>query len=218
MAEDFKHNFSHVLWIGGATDAGKTTVSQLLARRYGLQRYHYDQHDLRHHERLAQNSAHYRAFLAASLDERWVRPEPEDLLQRSLQSFRDRFPLMMEDLLALAKEPGVVAEGFGLMPQLVAPVLISQRQAIWLVPTPGFKLASMQRRKKPSFQDQISDVERATQNLLKRDMQLAELVRTQAHAYGFRVYEVGESHSVQELVAVIAQHFEPFLSGRNSAA
>src|SRR5687768_17034222 len=104
MDEDVRERLSHVLWIGGATDAGKTSVSRIIAERRGLQLCHYDEHDSRHHERLAQASPHYRNFLSASLDERWVDPEPEDLVARSLQSFRDRFPLVVEDMAALPKE------------------------------------------------------------------------------------------------------------------
>lgn len=35
----------HVLWIGGATDSGKTSVARALAQTYGLQEYHYDLFD-----------------------------------------------------------------------------------------------------------------------------------------------------------------------------
>jgi adenylate kinase family enzyme len=87
----FTELLTYVLWIGGATDAGKTTVARIIAERYGLQLYNYDQHDLPQIERLAQTMTHYRAFLAASMDERWVRPEPEELAQRALQAFCDRF-------------------------------------------------------------------------------------------------------------------------------
>jgi hypothetical protein len=33
---------ARVLWIGGATDAGKTSVARALAARHGWQSYHYD--------------------------------------------------------------------------------------------------------------------------------------------------------------------------------
>jgi hypothetical protein len=35
----------HVLWIGGATDAGKTSVAQALAGRHRLQAYHYGRYE-----------------------------------------------------------------------------------------------------------------------------------------------------------------------------
>ena len=206
-------SLAHVLWIGGATDAGKTTAAQILATRHSLQLYNYDRHDLRHHEHLAQTSPHYRDFLEASMDERWIRPTPEDLLQRALQSFRARFPLVTEDLIALSGKQTVVAEGFGLTPELLSPVLSNQRQAIWLVPTQEFKLASMTRRQKPSFKNETSDPERATTNLYRRDVLLAERIKVQAQSRDLRVYKVDGSLSAEAIATLIEHHFEPFLHG-----
>jgi len=205
---------SHVLWIGGAPDTGKSTVAQILAERHELQVYHYDRHDARHHQRLAETIPRYRAFLSASLDERWVRPKPEALLQRSLQSFRDRFPLVIEDLLALPGEPLILAEGFGLTPELVFPILAGNHQAIWLVPTEQFKRASMQRRDKPSFRHETSDPDLARQNLFRRDLLLAEYVRKQAPAFGLTVHEVDSTRSVEQVAALVEQHFAAHLRAR----
>ncbi len=33
---------AHVLWIGGAPDAGKTSIANLLAEKHQLQVYHFD--------------------------------------------------------------------------------------------------------------------------------------------------------------------------------
>jgi shikimate kinase len=211
MNQELRHALSHVLWIGGATDTGKTTVSRIVAERCGLQVYNYDRRDLAHIERLAQTNADYRAFLTASLEENWVQPEPEDLFQFTLQAFRDRFPLVIEDLLAVPRESMIVAEGHGLIPELVAPVLSSQHQAIWLVPTEEFKWASMKRRNKPSFRDKTSDPERATTNVFTRDMLLAEWVKAQVRPHGLTVYEVDGSQPIEEIATLVEQHFEPFL-------
>lgn len=174
MQQDFKQALSHVRWIGGATDSGKSTVAQKLAERCQMQVYHYDKYDLAHHETLAETMPLYRRALEASLDERWVHPEPEDLLRRALRAMQDRFPLVIEDLLALPTERLIVAEGFGLLPELLAPLLSSKHQAIWLIPTEAFKWASMARRGKPSFGDRVSDPEKAKTNLFTRDMLLAK--------------------------------------------
>ena len=203
--------FSHVLWIGGATDSGKSTLAQKLAERHGLQIYHYDKRDLAHHEQLAQTRPAYQAFLTASLDERWVYPAPAELFQRMLESFQDRFPLVMQDLIALPRERGILAEGFGLLPGLLAPLLTHPAQALWLVPAEDFKLASMRRRGKPSFGAQVSDPERAKTNLLERDRLLTEYLREQVSKYGYTLVEVDGSRSAGEMADLIEAHFAPFL-------
>lgn len=87
-------------------------------------------------------------FNEASLDERWVIPEPKALLERALFSFSHRFPLVIDDLLGLPKDQPILAEGFGFLPELVHPLLSNPQQAIWLVPTESFKRDSMERRGK----------------------------------------------------------------------
>jgi 2-phosphoglycerate kinase len=202
-----KHSLSHVLWIGGATDSGKTTLARMLAEKHSLQVYHYDREDARQVTALAQTIEYYRAFLAATLDERWVQPEPEELYRFVLRGFQDRFPLVLEDLLALPREPGILAEGFGLTPDLVAPLLTSRRQAIWLVPTDAFKRASMQRRGKPSFRKQVSDPERAARNLFERDRMITGYVQESARQHDLELVEVDDSASLEEMAVRIEQHF-----------
>jgi 2-phosphoglycerate kinase len=200
-------DLTHVLWIGGATDSGKSTLAIQLAGRHGLQVYHYDRRDLAHHEILAQTNPAYRSFLTASLGERWVFPEPEELFQRSLQSFRDRFPLLIEDLIALPRHPGIIVEGFGLLPELLAPLLSRPTQAVWLVPTPAFKQASMARRSKPSFASQTSDPERARANLLERDRLLTVFICEQVVSYGYTLYHIDGARSPDEMVKLLEQSF-----------
>jgi len=111
----------------------------------------------------------------------------------------------------------VLAEGFGFTPELLSPVLSNKRQAIWLVPTEEFKRESMKRRNKPSFRDQVSNPERATRNVFRRDMLLAERVKAQAQSRGLTIYEVDGSRSAQEIATLIEHHLEPFLHGTRGA-
>ena len=201
MDKDLRQTLSHVLWIGGATDAGKSTISRIITERHKLQLYNYDRQDLRQTTHLAQTMAHYRDFLRASDEERWIRPEPEELVQRSLRAFQDRFPLVIEELSALPKEPMIVAEGFGFTPEIVFPLLSNQRQAIWLVPTKDFKWMSMKQRGKFNSRLQMSDPERAINNLLTRDMLLAERVSQQAQVRDLTVRVVDGSRSIEEMAS-----------------
>jgi hypothetical protein len=152
MSSELTKRFAHVLWIGGATDAGKSTIAENLASRHSMHVYHYNGVDAEHHEKLAKT---------VPVIQGWVVPEPQALLARSLDSFVHRFPLVLADLLALPRNKLVIAEGFGLLPELVHPVLSNPNQAVWLVPTETFKLDSMARRGKPSFRELVSDPEKA---------------------------------------------------------
>ncbi len=208
MNHDLNQALSHVLWIGGGTDAGKTTVARALAKRYGLQLYNYDHHDLAQHQRLAQTSAYHQNWLNASMEERWIIPEPEALVQRTLRSFQDRHPLVIEDLLALEKEPMIIAEGFGFTPEMIMPILSRKNQAIWLVPTESFKWDSMKQRGKFTRRLEWSNPERAINNLFSRDLLLVERVKEQVQANNLMLIEVDDSRSVEEVIMLVEQHFE----------
>jgi hypothetical protein len=132
------------------------------------------------------------------MDERWVHPRPEQLADRAWQSFSDRFPLVVEDLTALSFPEGmpILAEGFGLTPELMAPLLTDPAHAVWLIPTDEFKHASMRRRRKGEFGGSVSDPDRALHNLLQRDRLIGEHLTTQARSRGIDVVQVDELHTI----------------------
>lgn len=210
--DDLKTRLAHMLWIGGATDAGKTTVAQNLADQYGLPLYRYDVATKPHFETLAQTKALYRTFLSGSNEDNWVKPTPEALLVWLRQVFIDQWPFVLEDLLALPSDKPVLAEGFGFLPALLAPLLTSPYQAIWLVPTEPFKWWSMKQRDKYTRRLTWAEPERAIHNLFTRDRLLAEVIREQGRERDLVVFEVDGSIPAGDVTHLIAQHFSTYLS------
>lgn len=207
MPENLKAALAHVLWIGGGTDAGKTTIADQIAERHSLQVYHYDQYDFAQHYYLAHQSPVYRQMLNASLDDNWVKPTVEVLVERSLQSFRDRFPLVIEDLRSLPRQPMILAEGFGFTAELLMPLLSDMRQALWLIPTADFKRASMERRNKPSWLNRVSDRKRALHNFYTRDMKLAAHIQADIEAHGLMAFTVDGSQLIEAMVERVEEYF-----------
>jgi hypothetical protein len=203
---------SAYLWIGGATDAGKTTQARRLALMHTLSLYECDRADAAQHERLAATSPSWRAFLEEGLDERWVQPTPEALRDRALASFAARFPLILEDLKTLERRGRpVLVEGFCLTPDLVAPHLDDPRRAIWLMPSEAFKRASWLARGKPSWKDKVADPERGARNLFERDLLLAREIERQAEAQAFATLIVDGTVSEDTLTAELQARFAPYL-------
>jgi molybdopterin-guanine dinucleotide biosynthesis protein len=204
-----------ILWIGGAADAGKTTLARGLAERLGCELYEYDRTDAAHHEALAAEHGDIRAFMAASLDARWVEPTPEELYRRAMRSFRLRWPLVLRELAGLAADPRqlVVVEGFGLLPDLVRPLMNDLRQGLWLVPTDEFKRGAWRRRGKPSWAAMVADPDRGAANLWVRDAFIADEVARQARAMGLALVVNDGALFASQLVELAAGQFAPFLRG-----
>ncbi len=213
-------DLSRVIWLGGAQWAGKTTVSFLLSARYPIVRYHYDYHDARSHSDRARAEPgrypHFFAHLSAldrDPDEVWVSREPREMADGTLASFRERFAMALDDLARMPTGVSVIADGWGFRPELVAPLLMSPRQAIFLVPTEEFRehqLRTLERARTMSVPG-LTDPARAQRNRVNRDRLIAEDLVAQARRLNLRVVEVDGSRSPDEMTALVEEHVRPFL-------
>jgi hypothetical protein len=210
-----RERLDHVLWIGGGTGAGKSSVAMALAERYGLPRYDYDWHDARDHTERTRidRHPHRAAFLAMSLDERWVLRTPREMADNAIGSFRDRFEMVIEDLLAMPRDRAIVADGFGFLPEVVGPVIASPRQAIWLLPSAPFRDFALSLRGWTTIEG-TSDADRARANRLARDDLLTEHVRQNAAKLGLATISVDGSRALSDVVDEVERHFSPLLTMR----
>jgi hypothetical protein len=209
-----------VLWIGGAQWAGKSTVAWHLAVRYSLIQYSYDYHDSRAHaERARADPERYPRFhellaaLARDPDEVWVTPEAHEVADWTRRIWSETFDMVLDDLEKLPPGVTILAEGWGLRPDFVAPLLSSPRQAIFLVPTEEFRqhqLATLPRAGSFARRGE-TDPERAQRNRVERDRLLAHEVVEQAEALGLRVVHVDGSVGPEQMRALVEEHFRPFL-------
>lgn len=204
------------LWIGGGQWAGKSTVARLLAERHGVTAYHYDYHDARAHNdrRIARRVAHGDPDpgRAPDPDRTWVHPTPEEMAAETLAGFPVRFAWALDDLRALVSGHPIIAEGWGLRPELVAPIVDSPRRMIVMVPTPEFR--RHQARTLPraaSLGGLVTDPARAQANRLARDRLVAEDAVRTARDLGIRVLEIDGSHDAATTARTVADHFAPYL-------
>src|SRR5215213_3662193 len=182
----------HVYWIGGGSGAGKSAVSRRIAARHGLRHYSTDDTMSDHAGRSTpEDSPYLIEFMAMSMDERWVHQSPETMLQ-TFHWFRgEAFGHIVEDLLRLPPEPGVVVEGIRLLPHLVKPLLSRPRQAVWLLPTPEFRRAAFESRGSLwTIAGKTNDPERALRSLLERDRMFTERLAEETGRLNLTVVKV----------------------------
>ena len=143
-------------------------------------------------------------------DRMWVDTTGEELVHDWLLSTPERFSLVIEDLLSLPAGRPVIAEGYGFLPELVAPLLTDLHQAIWLISTPQFKEASYARRGKGRFA-YTRDPSRARANHIDRDLRLADHICNQALALQVATLDIDGHLSLADVCADVQQHFAPHL-------
>ncbi|TDC57557.1 hypothetical protein E1281_04390 [Actinomadura sp. KC345] len=201
-----------VLWIGGGQWAGKSTVARLLAVRHGMTAYHYDLHDARGHDdrRIARRVRLGLPPADPDPDAAWVDTTPQDMAAETLEGFPDRFEWALDDLRALFSGRPVVAEGWGLRPELVAPIIDSPRRMLVMVPTEAFRARQLRELDRAGALGlDVGDPERAQRNRVERDrLVAADAVRT-ARRLGIRVMEI--DGTLGAVAVAVADHFRPYL-------
>jgi len=196
----------HARWIGGGSGAGKSTVARKLAADHGLRLYHTEPFSRYVGRADAGATPLLQEFMAMDMDERWVNRSPAVMLETFHGFQGEGFDLVLEDLRALPPDPPVLAEGFSLLPRLVAPLLSGPQQAVWLLPTPEFRRAALESRGSTwTIPNKTSDPQRALANLLARDQLFTEQLRAQARAAGIQTVDVDGSLDVAESVARVGE-------------
>ena len=211
---------ARVLWIGGAQWAGKSTVAQMLAARHGLILYAYDYHDARSHAERARrqperfpHNHRWLAELERDPNSVWLAPTPQQMADAALLAFAERFAMVLDDLAALPSCATILAEGWGLRPSLLAPLLPAPERAVFLVPSEAFRqqqLAALPRAGALSVPG-LSDPERAQRQRVERDRLLAQDVEQSAQTLGLPLIVVDGGQSAAEVAAEVEQQFLPFL-------
>jgi hypothetical protein len=205
------------LWVGGGQWAGKSTVARILARRYGLTAYHYDYHDARGHDdrRIARRVRLGEPAHGPDPDDTWVNTTPEQMAAATLAGFPVRFEWALDDLRGLVSGRPVIAEGWGLRPELVAPIIDSPRRMAVMVATEEFRQRQLRDLPRAAtLSQQVSDPARGQRNRLARDRIVAEDAASSARRLGIRVIEVDGTHDPNAIAGIVADHFRPYLPPR----
>lgn len=206
--EILRDRLRHVYWIGGGSCSGKSTIARRLAERWDLLFYSTDDVMAEHSRRSTPEECPLlHRFLAMSMDERWVQRSPEVMLATFHWFQGEGFPLIVEDLLRIPANRRVLVEGFRILPGLIRPILLDSSHAVWLLPSPEFRRATMERRggARAGFLAQTSDPERALKNLLARDEMFTERVAREVDALGWSGIPMNPGFSEEAAVELVAR-------------
>ena len=208
MSNGIRDRLQHVYWIGGGSGGGKSMVARRIAAQFGLRVYATDDVMQEHASRTTREDAPLlHAFMDMNMDERWVNRSPETMLETFHWFQGEGFSLIIEDLLGLPREPGVVVEGFRLLPRLVKPLLASPDHAVWLLPSPDFRQAVMRSRggSESGFLARTSDPERALLNLLERDRMFTDQLRAETARLQVPVIDVDTTMTEDQLIRRVVE-------------
>jgi 2-phosphoglycerate kinase len=207
-AAALRARLGHVYWIGGGSGAGKSVTARRLAGQHGLSVYSTDEAMADHGRRFSPHEAPLLStFKTMDMDERWLLRSPQAMLDSFHWFHGELFSLIIEDLVRLPPEPGVIAEGFRLLPQLVKP-LAQPDHAVWLLPTPEFRRAAFTSRGSLwQIAGQTSDPDRALDNLLERDRLFTDLLRAETKRLELPAIEIASPMTEDDLAGRVSAIF-----------
>jgi hypothetical protein len=204
------NQLQHIYWIGGGSAAGKSTIARCIAAQHGLRVYATDDVMADHaHQCSPEDCPLLHAFMALDMDQRWVNRSPKTMLE-TFHWFRgEGFNLIVEDLLRLPREPGVIVEGFRLLPHLVKPLLSVPGRAVWLLPTPLFRQTVVESRGGSAwgFLAMTTEPETALRNLLERDRMFTDILRDETARLGLHAIEVDTTMTAEDLTRRVTDVF-----------
>ena len=209
---ELRQRLERVRWIGGGTGSGKSTVTALLAARFGLEIYQGDRGERGYVTRVDPGrQPHYAAWLAMSVRQRWLDRTPEQVFATMPALHGESFPFVLDDLLGHPGDQVLLVDDFRTLPRDVAPLLRWRSQAVFLLPAPSFRERVLRAR--------YADPERARANWgdadpaqiipvrLARDELWDAEVRRQAGELGLPVVRVDGTRSPDQLAEELARMF-----------
>lgn len=179
------NDLAHVLWLGGSACSGKTTLARSLAARDGLALYSCDDR-FEDHRRRADPARHPRFHRVMDLPPRRLFAPPAAARAEEILGFyRDEFEMVIEDLRALSGP--AVAEGVGLLPELVAAVCPDPGRSLWRIATPAFRRRIYAQRGDLVRETLAGLPDTAFEIWMERDDLIARYLEEQARRLGLRV-------------------------------
>lgn len=205
---DAARKLENVFWLGGSPCAGKSSISEIIASRFGLDVYHVDDAFEVHAQRFDPiRHPTLTKWSASSWNQRWMQPL-DSLVQDVIACYQEHFTLILEDVFSLPKRP-LLVEGTALLPRQVARLLSRQSRAIWLIPTADFQRTHYSERDwVPGIVAQCSNPEVAFQNWMERDIRFAEWIKVEASALRLSLLRIDGNQTMKENVEAVARHFQ----------
>jgi 2-phosphoglycerate kinase len=199
--------YRHVLWMGGSPCSGKSSMCDLLAEMYHVDIYHVDDAFFLHRDEFTPEQY--------PINYKWIHTPWESLWNQShkvlftetILAYKEHLQFVFLDLLSY--DDLVIAEGTSLLPQYIAPLMLDEFAALWVVPTENFQREIYPKR--GTFVDHIlqqcTDPERALQNWMDRDVAFASWIIDQTKSLGFCHILVDGHKSIEENAQTAAMYY-----------
>jgi len=204
-----KEFLRNVYLISGSACGGKTTISRLLAEKYGFYLYDMDAQYPRHRAMASKADQPDTCYHMKDFHEQWTRPI-EEQARWSLSSIREQTDMVLMDLVQLAADRIVVADVL-FAPQYTREIIADDHMILLTADRSLIRKSYFNRPEKRSFYEFVKAQPLADlyfENILRSLEAANDLGQELMRETGFKMLERTESSTVSDTLRQIEQHFD----------
>lgn len=198
----------NIYFIGGSPCSGKSTIAEIIAKKYGMKYVKADNYIDDYIELGSKrNLPICKKQKTMNGEQIWMR-EPMLQCEEEFLFYKETNDFLWRDLNRVDDSKGIITEGAAYVPQLMKKAGVAAERYIAIVPEKEFQLSHYQQRTwVPYVLKDCSDKEKAFDNWMERDSLFAREVKKQAEIEGYEVIENDGGASIEELVNKVELHF-----------
>ena len=199
----------NIYYIGGSPCAGKSSVAEILSKKYDL--YYFKTDDFL--DRYMQTGARKgypvcRKVTSMNAEQIWMR-EPFIQCREEFDIYREIFEFVETDLKQIEWKGGIITEGAAYLPELMKQSGIPDSRYISITPAKEFQITHYRERDfVPLVLEGCSDKEKAFRNWMDRDVLFAQEVQRQCQKENYISVINDGTMEMDELANLVAAHFE----------
>jgi adenylate kinase family enzyme len=204
-----KEDLSRIYWLAGSTCAGKSTISEEIAKKLQWNVYHVDDYFIAHREKSnPQKHPVFHKISHLTGDDLWLRPVEEQIATEH-PFLSDEFELMKDDLKEeLEKDQrNIICDAFA-PPQLLSALLPDKHHVYYLIATEDFQRHHYSQR---TFIHDVlaktSNKDLAWKNWMQRDVSSARKLEQLVEKYEMPHLLVDGTLSIEDTAAKIMRHW-----------
>ena len=198
----------NIYYIGGSPCSGKSTIAELLCKKYDFIYYKVDDYLNEYITQAAKcNDTICAKVIKMSPEEIWMR-DPSIQNEEEFQIYREIHPFIHNELCKLANKNNVITEGAAFLPEIIHQLAVPQDHYVCITPTKEFQIYHYRQREWiPYILEGCSNKDEAFMNWMERDALFAEQIRSQCKELGYYSITNDGTHSIDSMLSDICQHY-----------
>lgn len=213
-------DFSNVYWICGSSRAGKTTIANIIEKKYGYHIYHLDNElfmKLWPSKVNKEEHPFINQVISFNQDYGKIYRRPmEEIMEETFGAFNESWEMLYEDLLLLSKEAPVIIEGASVFPEMLSD-FVKKENIIFLVPTKELqkrifmKGMFMKPGEEPKDERQLftqyPEKDFLVEQRITHHDLIAQHVVSKAELHGYKVITVENEDDLNKNIDAVIDHF-----------